>query len=372
MPMRAGTRRARRRPPRRPGSSRSHDYAGLDASSWRAGAGASSARLATIWSGTAGVVVDLQSLDRVHVRDVPPRLELRVGVDAVDQDAELFAGAAARGCAGARSPARAAAASRARLLARRAPRSGLGLRVELAIATGAYTGPRDLGPLRPSRRRASGSARRVRRAVVRPELDDTAVLEDDDQVGAADGGEPVGDDERRPPRQKPACSATSMRCSVPMSTLEVASSRMRMRGRQAAPVRRRRAGAGRVRAGCRARRPASRSRPRAGGQVQHRPRGRGGDFLVRRQRAERDVLGHGPGEEEAFLRHDAQLPAEAFLGHVLEVVAVDRDPALARVVKAARSFAMVDLPAPVCPTSATVVPAGTARSMPWRISGPSP
>ena len=36
-----------------------------------------------------GVVVDLHPRDRVHVRDVPPALELVVGVDALDQRAEL-------------------------------------------------------------------------------------------------------------------------------------------------------------------------------------------------------------------------------------------------------------------------------------------
>ena len=36
-----------------------------------------------------GVVVDLHPGDRVDVRDVPPALELVVGVDALDQRAEL-------------------------------------------------------------------------------------------------------------------------------------------------------------------------------------------------------------------------------------------------------------------------------------------
>src|SRR5919106_1733361 len=38
--------------------------------------------------------------------------------------------------------------------------------------------------------------------VVRALLDDAAVLEDDDEVGAADRREPVGDDERRPSREE--------------------------------------------------------------------------------------------------------------------------------------------------------------------------
>ena len=41
-----------------------------------------------------------------------------------------------------------------------------------------------------------------------------------------------------------------------------------------------------------------------------------------------------PGEQEPFLRHDAELPAERLLGHVAKVDAVDRDPPLERVVEA--------------------------------------
>ena len=51
-------------------------------------------------------------------------------------------------------------------------------------------------------------------------------------------------------------------------------------------------------------------------------------------RAEGDVVAHRAGEEEAFLRHDPELPAERLLGHVAEVDAVDRDPPLERVVEA--------------------------------------
>ena len=41
-----------------------------------------------------------------------------------------------------------------------------------------------------------------------------------------------------------------------------------------------------------------------------------------------------PGEEEALLRDDPELAPEALLRHVAQVVAVDRDPAFARVVEA--------------------------------------
>ena len=50
--------------------------------------------------------------------------------------------------------------------------------------------------------------------------------------------------------------------------------------------------------------------------------------------AEGDVLGDRAGEEEALLRHDPELVAQRLLRHVVEVVAVDRDPAARRLVEA--------------------------------------
>jgi hypothetical protein len=64
---------------------------------------------------------------------------------------------------------------------------------------------------------------------VRALLDDLAVLEHDDQVGVADRREAVGDDERGPAREQPVQRLLDRR-SVPMSTDDVASSRMRIRG----------------------------------------------------------------------------------------------------------------------------------------------
>ena len=49
--------------------------------------------------------------------------------------------------------------------------------------------------------------------------------------------------------------------------------------------------------------------------------------------AEGDVLGDGAGEEEALLRHDPELVAQRVLRHVVEVDAVDRDPAARRLVE---------------------------------------
>jgi hypothetical protein len=64
---------------------------------------------------------------------------------------------------------------------------------------------------------------------VRALLDDAAVLEHDDQVGVADRREPVRDHERGPAGEQAAGAPLDLR-SVPMSTDEVASSRIRMRG----------------------------------------------------------------------------------------------------------------------------------------------
>src|SRR6185503_6059027 len=49
---------------------------------------------------------------------------------------------------------------------------------------------------------------------------------------------------------------------------------------------------------------------------------------------ERDVVADGAGEEEALLRHDAELTPQGRLRDVAKVDAVDRDPALDRVVEA--------------------------------------
>src|SRR3712207_5246791 len=62
---------------------------------------------------------------------------------------------------------------------------------------------------------------------------------------------------------------------------------------------------------------------------------RGRDLLRRRVGApEGDVLAHRPREEEALLGHDPELAPEARLRHVSEVVPVDRDAAVARLVEA--------------------------------------
>ena len=64
------------------------------------------------------------------------------------------------------------------------------------------------------------------------------------------------------------------------------------------------------------------------------------DLRHRRLRpAERDVLRDRPGEQEALLGNDPELPAQRALRDVAEVVAVDEDPTLARVVHAIDALA---------------------------------
>ena len=72
--------------------------------------------------------------------------------------------------------------------------------------------------------------------------------------------------------------------------------------------------------------------------------------------AEGDVLRDGAAEQEPLLRDDPELAAERALRHAAQVVTVDRDPALGRVVEAGDQLRDRRLAAPVWPTSATVVP----------------
>src|SRR4029079_6447708 len=59
---------------------------------------------------------------------------------------------------------------------------------------------------------------------------------------------------------------------------------------------------------------------------------------------ERDVLPNRAREEEALLRYDAELAAQALLGGRAEIVAVDGDAALARVVEACEELRDRGLP----------------------------
>src|SRR5215203_7159707 len=63
-------------------------------------------------------------------------------------------------------------------------------------------------------------------------------------------------------------------------------------------------------------------------------RGRRADVLDRGVRpAERNVVANTPGEEESLLGDDPELASERFLRDVAQIVSVDGDPALDRVVE---------------------------------------
>ena len=149
---------------------------------------------------------------------------------------------------------------------------------------------------------------------VQAALDDAAVLEDDDQVGVADRREAVGDDERRPAGEQPPerAARSSARCRCRRTT-----SPRRGRGsagRRAAPARTRRAGAGRARGARRAPRAPSRSRPRARATNVVAPTACAAATISSSRRvgpAERDVVAHRAGEEEALLRHDRRAAGAA-------------------------------------------------------------
>ena len=157
-------------------------------------------------------------------------------------------------------------------------------------------------------------------------------------------------------------SARSILRSVPMSTDEVASSRTRIRG--SASSARAKATSWRW--------PSERREPALAelgvvavlelpDEVVGADRAGGGlDLLVGRVRApEGDVLADRAGEEEALLRDDPELAPERGLGDVAEVDAVDRDPAVASGRRSGRAaWRSSTCPAPVWPTSATVVPGG--------------
>ena len=150
--------------------------------------------------------------------------------------------------------------------------------------------------------------------VVRSVLDDPAVVEHDDEVGAADRREPVGDDERRSPGEQPAQAALDpplgadvdrRRRLVEDEDARVGEQRAREGDELALAEREPEAALADLRVvavrelgdelvgadGCR--RPLR--SPRA----------------MRVRPAERDVVGDRAGEEEALLRDDPELPAAA-------------------------------------------------------------
>ena len=91
-------------------------------------------------------------------------------------------------------------------------------------------------PAQPGGRRMELACQPLERAVdseqlaLRPGLHDVASLDHKDGVGAADGGQPVGDDDRAAPVQQPCRAPARSATSVGRSMFDVASSRIRMRG----------------------------------------------------------------------------------------------------------------------------------------------
>ena len=155
------------------------------------------------------VVVDLEAEDGVDVRDVPPRLDLWVRVDVLEDASELAVPAGGESQVHRRDRLR-GRESRVDDDFRRAQLDDV---VRLAIvshavslearrAHGAYC---DLGgPVAVQARVRTGPGDQL---VVRAHVDDVAVVEHDDDVRAADRRQAVRDDERRSSGQEAAESA---------------------------------------------------------------------------------------------------------------------------------------------------------------------
>ena len=168
-------------------------------------------------------------------------------------------------------------------------------------------------------------------------LDDAAVLEDDDQVGVADGREAVRDHERRPAGEEGAerpldlpLGADVDRGSRLVEDQDARVGEQGARERDELALAEREARAALLELRLVAvlepqdevvrRRPSVPRRTTSSGAASGRPKAM----------FSRTV----PGEEEALLRDDAELAAQRGLGDVAQVDAVDRDPAVARVVEA--------------------------------------
>ena len=198
--------------------------------------------------------------------------------------------------------------------------------------------------------------------VVRAELDEPAAVDHGDGVSAADGGEAVGDDDRRPPLGQ-AGEGDITAASVAASRLAVGSSRMRI----GASLRIARAIANRWRL------PPESVVPRSPITVSY-PCGRRADEAVGVCRdggpldvaaggfgpAVGDVLCHAEREQERLLEHDGDVAAEVGELRVLHVDAVDQHAPLPRIDQRGTSDTSVLLPAPVGPTTASILPASTS------------
>ncbi len=214
-----------------------------------------------------------------------------------------------------------------------------------------------------SRNGPSRWASSSRRAV----LDDAAAIEDGDLLGALGGREPVSDQQAGATRRAAGRRRATTRASVSGSIRAVASSSTTTRTSRTSS----RANA----TSCSS--PADRLVPPGPSRVSS-PRGRPATQAVRPSSStaastvsrgsvgeERDVLGEGAGQDLGALGDHADRRAELLEVEVEDVDAAEEQRSRARARRRGRaSEARVDLPDPVRPTRAHVVPAGTARSTP--------
>src|SRR4051812_21440993 len=175
----------------------------------------------------------------------------------------------------------------------------------------------------------------VEQLLVRALFDDPAVLEDDDEIRVPDRREPVGDDEGSSPGEQPAEGELDPSLGADVDA------RRRLVEDQNPRIREKRPCKGDELS------LAERQAPSSFGHLglvavlesldelvrTDSLRGRDDVALTRAGPPEGDVLPHGPGKEKSLLRDDPELPAQALLRHLPEVVAVDRDSSLAGVVK---------------------------------------
>ena len=171
---------------------------------------------------------------------------------------------------------------------------------------------------------------------MRAGVDDPSMVEDDDEVCAADRRQAVGDDERGPAGEEPTQSAVdpALRADVDRRRRLVEDEDARVceegsRECDELPLAERELEAA-----------LADLRVVAGGEIGDERVGSDG---VRGRfdlgaggagPAEGDVVGDRACEEEALLRNDPELAAERLLGDAAQVGAVDRDPPVARVVEA--------------------------------------
>ena len=94
------------------------------------------------------------------------------------------------------------------------------------------------------------------------------------------------------------------------------------------------------------------------------------DFLIQKLLlCDADVFPDGPGEKEGFLKDHSDVLAQILAVDVTDVRAADGDASasLWQIVQAVQKMDMVDLPLPVVPRMAKVLPAGMVKLMFFKI-----